>query len=83
MTAAISLGAGCVFSAVLASLESLHHSLVWMYPQSPGFLAAAIIWGVHAGGNSFEAVMIVVNALVYGLAIFILFNISRWLDRSK
>jgi hypothetical protein len=83
MTAATSLGAGCVISAALASLEALRHSLVWMYPQSPGFLAAAMIWGVHAGGNSFEAVMIVVNALLYGLAIFFLFNFSRWLDRSK
>jgi hypothetical protein len=83
MTAATSIAAGGVISVVLASLEALRHSPVWMYPQSPGFLAAAVIWGVHAGGNGFEGVMIVVNATIYGLLVFILFNISRWLDRSK
>jgi len=48
-----------------------------MILQTPGFLIGASIWGVHSGGNSFEAVMVVVNGVIYS----ILFLIARRLVR--
>ena len=51
--------AGFSLSVLLAALEALRHRDIWMILQFPGFLAGASIWGVHSGGNSFEAVMVV------------------------
>jgi hypothetical protein len=36
-----------------------------MILQTPGFLIGASICGVHSGGNSFEAVIMVVNGVIY------------------
>lgn len=79
----VSLGAGCIISIGLASLEAFRHSLLWALPQLPGFLVAALVWGVHAGGNAFEAVMVVVNASIYALLVFILLNFARWLKKPN
>ena len=43
--------------------------------QCPGFIVAASIWGVHAGGNFLLLVMGSVNAVVYGLIAFGLFSL--------
>ena len=66
-----------------ASLEAFRHNLLWALPQSPGFIVAALIWGVHAGGNAFEAVMIVVNASIYGLLVLILLSLLRWFKKRN
>ena len=44
--------------------------------QLPGFITAASIWGVHAGGNFFLLVMVSVNAVAYGLIAFGLFSLG-------
>jgi len=78
-----SLGAGFIMSVGFASLEAFRNNLVWAFPQLPGFLVAALVWGVHAGGNAFEVVMIVVNASIYGLLVFILLSLLGWLKKPK
>jgi len=55
--------AGFSLSILLAIMEALHHRDIWMILQLPGFLVGASIWGVHSGGNTFEAVMVAVNGL--------------------
>ena len=44
--------------------------------QCPGFIIAASIWGVHAGGIFFVLVMGSVNAVVYGLIAFGFFSLG-------
>jgi hypothetical protein len=44
--------------------------------QLPGFITAASIWGVHAGGDFFLLVMVSVNAVAYGLIAFGLFSLG-------
>lgn len=63
--------AGLSLSVLLAVLEALHARDIWMVLQLPGFLAGASIWGVHSGGYSFEAVMVVVNGVIYSVLFLI------------
>ncbi|HKO05147.1 MAG TPA: hypothetical protein VJW51_10375 [Candidatus Acidoferrales bacterium] len=69
--------AGFGLSVLLAALEALRGRYVWEILQAPGFIAGASIWGVHSGGNRFEAVMVVVNGVVYSFLLLI----ARWLVR--
>jgi hypothetical protein len=67
--------AGFSFSVLLASLEALHHSDVWMILQLPGFLVGASIWGVHSGGNTFEFVMVLIDGLLYSLLLLFAWSV--------
>ena len=51
--------------------------------QSPGFIIAASIWGIHAGGIFFLLVMVIVNAAVYGLIAFGLFSLGGRPNRAN
>ena len=51
--------------------------------QCPGFIIAASIRGVHAGGNFFLLVMGSVNAVVYGLIAFGLFSLGGRPNRAN
>jgi hypothetical protein len=72
---AFAIGFG--LSALLAALEALRHRDTWMILQLPGFLFGASIWGVHSGGNSFEAVMVIVNGVTYGFLFLIAWGLVR------
>ena len=50
--------------------------------QCPGFIIAASIWGIHAGGIFFGLVMGSVNAAVYGLIAFGLFSLGGRPNRA-
>ena len=66
----ISSAAGITISLLLFALEAHHHNDAVMLLQSPGFLTAAEIWGIHSGGQGFLPVMLLVNTLVYSLLVF-------------
>ncbi len=68
---------GFSLSVLLAVLEALRHHEVLMILQFPGFLAGASIWGVHSGGYAFEAVMVVVNGVLYSLLFFMAWRLVR------
>ncbi len=51
--------------------------------QCPGFIVAASIWGIHAGGIFFLLVMVSVNAAVYGLIAFGLFSLGGRPNRAN
>lgn len=69
--------AGFSLSVLLAALEALRHRDIWMILQFPGFLAGASIWGVHSGGNSFEAVMVVVDGVTYSFLFLVACGLVR------
>jgi hypothetical protein len=75
--------AGISFSALLFALQFLPpcffaDSAFLFVAQSPGFIVAASIWGwaARSGGYAFVAVMVVVNAFFYGLAIWGLLSLG-------
>ena len=77
----VSLGAGFLASVGLALLEAANrHSQVWILLLFPGYLTSALIWGVHAGEFFFEAVMVVVNAFIYGLLVLIFLRVANWMQ---
>jgi len=65
------LAIGFSLSALLAVLEALGHSVVWMNLQVPGFVLGEAIWRLDAGENAFEALMIVTNGAFYSVCILI------------
>lgn len=75
-------------SALLLAIEAApFHDLLdrdfLIILQFPGFIIAASIWGVHAGGNFFLLVMVSVNAVVYGLIAFGLFSLGGRPNRAN
>jgi hypothetical protein len=69
---------GFVISVLLATFEDRRHSDVWMILQLPGLLAGASIWGVHSGGYSFEAVMVIVDTIVYSFLVLLASGLVRF-----
>ena len=74
---------GFSISALLAVLEALGHSIVWMFPQLPGFLLGEAIWGIDAGENAFEALMIVTNGAFYSICIFVVSAAFRLIRKIR
>jgi len=65
-----------LLALMLAPLHDLLDRDFLIILQYPGFVLAASIWGVHAGGNLFLVVVGAVNAIVYGLIAFGLFSLG-------
>jgi hypothetical protein len=70
-------GAGMAISITLTRLEASHYTNFVAMLQMPGFLAGALIWGVHSGGAWFEALMLSVNAAVYGVSLLIFYGLVK------
>lgn len=74
--AVVAGGWGVLASVILAGLEAWSANsslagrpLVLLLLQIPGWFVAFLVWGPHSGGDAFETVMIVVNAVVFSLVI--------------
>jgi hypothetical protein len=73
---------GFSLSGLLTALEALHHNVIWMILQLPGFLVGSSTWrGIDSGGNSFSAVMLAVNGLVYSSLLLVALGLHRRADR--
>jgi hypothetical protein len=71
---AIAVGA---FISVLLALLGAATSMSWQYLMAPGIMAVMLIWGPHGPAPSDAivlAVVVSVNAIVYGLITFGLVN---------
>ena len=69
---------GLLLVLELAPLHDLLDRDVLIILQFPGFVTAASIWGVRAGGNLSLLVMVCVNAVVCGLIAFGLLDCLVW-----
>ena len=73
--------AGFAISVVLLALEAHRHDDDVMLLQYPGLFAAAEIWGVHSGSRRFLPVMLLVNTLVYGFIVVVVWALVQWLGK--
>jgi len=83
-------GWGVIASVMLAGLEAWSTNsslagrpLVLLLLQIPGYFVAVQVWGPHSGGDAFEAVMIVVNTVVFSFVILGAMKFGAHLRRAK
>jgi hypothetical protein len=88
--AVVAGGWGVLASGILAGLEAWSANsslagrpLVLLVLQIPGYFVAVLVWGPHSGGDAFEAVMIVVNAIVFSFVILGAMKVKAHLRRAK
>ena len=77
---AIAIAAGALISVLLLLLGNATSSLPWAYLTAPGVMAIMLIWGPHGPVPSDAiafAVVMSVNAIVYGLIFFALLHRFR------
>jgi hypothetical protein len=79
----IAFAIGFSFSVLIAVLEALRHSVVWMILQLPGLVLGEAIWGLDSGGNQFEIVMVVANGFLYSICILIVLAIAQLIHEFR
>jgi hypothetical protein len=77
---AIAISIGIIISVLLTALNIQLGDTPFTYLLFPGYIAIVLLWGPHGGAVAelvSQAVMMGVNAIVYGLIIFGIFTKVR------
>ena len=82
----LSIGSGILLSLLAFALSefSNHQTLVFFVPEMPGFFVAALTVGVHGDTRELTTIMLLVNAVFYGLLTSVFYSaLVRRKNRSN